>query len=70
MSPGWVGGDGLTVAVGLEGGGGGVTGAGFDLAVEASVVEPVDVGKGGELDVLESSCPVSRFVMSRVKEGP
>ena len=39
---------------GFECGWGGVAGAGFDLAVEAPVVEPVHVGKGGELDVFEA----------------
>ena len=29
--------------------------AGFDLAVEAPVVEPVEVGEGGELDVVETA---------------
>ena len=29
-------------------------GTGFDLALEALVVEPVDVGEGGELDVVEA----------------
>ena len=49
-----VGWDGLTVMGGFECGWGGVAGAGFDLAVEAPVVEPVHVGKGGELDVFEA----------------
>ena len=43
----------MTIVVGFEGGWCGEAGAGFDLAVEAPVVEPVDVGEGGELDVLE-----------------
>ena len=42
----------MTVVVCLERGGRREAGAGFDLAVEASVVEPVDVGERGELDVL------------------
>ena len=49
------GGDGLTIVVGLEGCRGGEAGAGFDLAVETSVVEPVDVGEGRELDVIEAA---------------
>ena len=53
MGPRHLGGVGLTVVGGLERGRGGVAWAGFDLAVEASLVEPVDVGEGGELDVLE-----------------
>ena len=44
----------MTVMGGFECGWGGVAGAGFDLAVEAPVVEPVHVGKGGELDVFEA----------------
>lgn len=40
--------------VGFEAGGCREAGAGFDLAVEAAVVEPVDVLEGGELDVVES----------------
>ncbi len=55
MSPGWVGRDGLTVVGSLERRRGGEAGAGFDLAVEASVVEPVDVGERRELDVVETS---------------
>ena len=38
----------MTVAVGFERCWGGEAGAGFDLAVEASVVEPVDVGEVGD----------------------
>ena len=30
-------------------------GSGFDLAVEATVVEPVDVGKRRDLDIVEAS---------------
>jgi len=45
----------LTVVGGLERRGGGEAGAGFDLAVEATVVEPVDVFEGGELDVVEAA---------------
>ena len=44
---------GLTVVGGFELGWGGVAGVVGDLAVEASVVEPVDVGHGCELDVVE-----------------
>ena len=44
----------MTVIGGFERSWGGVTGAGFDLAVEAPVVEPVDVGEGGEVDVGEA----------------
>jgi hypothetical protein len=51
----------LTVVGCFERGGGGEAGAGFDLAVEASVVEPVDVGEGRELDVVESP-PWALFV--------
>jgi len=40
------------VVVCFEGGRGGVAGTGLDLAVQAPVVEPVDVGERGELDVL------------------
>jgi hypothetical protein len=43
LSPGRVGWDGPTVVGGLERGGGDEAGAAFDLAVKASVVEPVDV---------------------------
>ena len=39
---------------GFGGGGGGEAGPGFDLAVQAAVVEPVDVLQGGELDVVEA----------------
>jgi hypothetical protein len=53
LGPRLVGGVGLTVVGGLERGRGGVAGARFDLAVEASLVEPVDVGECGELDVFE-----------------
>jgi hypothetical protein len=38
----------------LVGGRGGVAGAGGDGAVEAAVVEPVDVFQGGELDVADT----------------
>ena len=41
--------------VGFECCWGGEAGAGLDLAVEASVVEPVDVGEGRELDVVEAA---------------
>jgi hypothetical protein len=44
--------------VGFERGWCGVAGAGFDLAVKAPVVEPVDVGEGGELDVVEATARV------------
>jgi len=43
----------VTVVGGLELGRGGVAGVAGDLAVEAAVVEPVDVGEGRELDVVE-----------------
>lgn len=52
MSLHLVGGDGEgTVVVGLVGGGRGEARAVGDLAVKATVVEPVDVPEGGELDV-------------------
>ena len=35
-------------------GGCGVAGVGGDLAVEPVMVEPIDVGHGGELDIVES----------------
>jgi len=38
---------------GFEGGRGGAAGTVGDLAVQASLVEPVDIGEGGELDVLQ-----------------
>ena len=44
----------MTVVGGLVGCGGGVAGAVGDALVEPAVVEPVDVGHGGELDVLEA----------------
>jgi hypothetical protein len=43
----------VTVVVGLEGGRRGVPGAVEDLAVEAAMVEPVDVAERRELDVVE-----------------
>ena len=49
-SAGW-----LTVVVGLVRGRGRVAGFGVDRAVEASVVEPVDVRQRGELDVVKTS---------------
>ncbi len=45
---------GLTVVEGFGGGRGGVAGVVGDLAVETAVVEPVDVGHGGELDVVDA----------------
>ena len=45
----------LTVVVGFEVGRGGVGGVAGDLAVKSAVVEPVDVGEGGELDVVEAA---------------
>ena len=54
MSPSRCGCDGLTVVVGLERGRGGVTGTVGDLTVKTALVEPVEVGQGGELDVVEA----------------
>ena len=45
----------MTVVGGFEGCRCREAGAGFDLAVKASVVEPVDVGECGELDVVEAA---------------
>ena len=53
MSHGLVGCALLTVVGFVVGGGGEAAAAGEDLALAASVVEPVDVFEGGELDVLE-----------------
>ncbi len=47
--------DGLTVVVGLEGGRRGEAGPVDDAAVEAAMVEPVDVAQGGELDVVQAA---------------
>jgi hypothetical protein len=47
-------GDGLTVVLVLEAGGCGVAGAIEDAAVEAAVVEPLDVAERRELDVVEA----------------
>ena len=55
----------LTVVAGLVVGGGGVARSVEDLAVAASVVEPVDVFEGGELDVVEAS-PLSMTVLTTV----
>jgi two-component system, OmpR family, sensor kinase len=44
----------LTVVGGFVGGRGGVAGPGRDGPVKPLVVEPVDVGHGGELDVVEA----------------
>jgi len=53
LSRGLVARDVLTVVLGFElGRRGGVVG---DLTVEASVAEPVDVGEGGELDIVETA---------------
>lgn len=54
MSHRRVGGDGFNVVVGFVLGWGDVAGSGQDLAVGASVVVPVDVFEGGELDVVEA----------------
>ena len=54
----------MTVVQGFELGRGGVGVVVGDLAVEAAVVEPVDVGHGRELDVVEASpwsLPVDEF---------
>ena len=45
----------MTVVGRFGSGGGGVAGAVGDGAVEAPVVEPVEVGHRGELDVVEAS---------------
>ena len=45
----------MTIVVSLERGWRREAGAGFDLAVEATVVEPIDVGERGELDVVEAA---------------
>ena len=61
----------LTVVVGLEVGRCGVGRVVGDLAVEASVVEPVDVGHGFELDVVDAapgSLPVDQFPLVETVE--
>ena len=44
----------MTVVVVLERCRGGESWSWFDLAVQATVVEPVDIGEGGELDIVEA----------------
>ena len=58
----------LTVVGGFGFDRGGVGGVVGDLAVEAAVVEPVDVGHGGELDVVEAaprSLPVDQLPLEK-----
>ena len=60
----------MTVVVGLELVRSGVAVVVGDFAVEASVVEPVDVGHGGELDVVETapwSSPVDQSPLCRAR---
>ena len=45
----------MTVVVGLERGWRSEARAGFDLAVEATVVEPVDIGESLELDIIDAA---------------